>query len=57
MDIKKYEFDVKETVFLGIIVLSKGLRIDPKKIEAIVKWAVPINLTETQAFIGFVNFY
>jgi hypothetical protein len=37
VDIKKYKFDVKETVFLGIIVLSKGLYIDPKKIEAIVK--------------------
>jgi len=57
VDIKKYEFDVKETVFLGIIVSGKGLRIDPKKIEAIVKWAVPINLTKTQAFIGFANFY
>jgi len=47
VDIKKYEFDVKETVFLGIIVLGEGLRIDPKKIEVIVKWAVPINLTKT----------
>jgi len=37
VDIKKYEFDVKETVFLGIIVLGKGLRINPKKIEAIIK--------------------
>jgi len=37
MNIKKYEFDIKETVFLGIIVLGKGLRIDPKKIKYIVK--------------------
>jgi len=37
VDIKKYEFDVKETVFLGVIVSGEGLRMDPKKIEAIVK--------------------
>ena len=53
----KYKFDVKETVFLGIIILGEGLRIDPKKIEAIVKQAIPTNLTKTQTFIGFANFY
>lgn len=46
VDINKCEFDVQETVFLGVIVSGKGLRMDPKKMEAIAKWATPTNLTE-----------
>lgn len=57
VDIKKCVFDVEETVFLGVIVSGKGLRMDPQKIEAIVNWAKPTNLTETQAYVGFANFY
>lgn len=57
VDIKKCEFDVEETVFLGVIVSGKGLRMDPQKLEAIVNWAKPTNLTETQAYVGFANFY
>jgi hypothetical protein len=57
IDIKKCEFDVKETMFLGVIVSGQGLRMDPKKVEAVVNWPVPTNLTETQAFVGFANFY
>ena len=57
VDIKKCEFDVRETVFLGVIVSGDGLRMDSKKVETIVNWAKPTNLTETQAFIDFANFY
>ena len=57
VDIKKCEFDVEETVFLGVIVSGKGLRMDPKKVEAIVKWPPPSNLKEVQGFVGFANFY
>ena len=32
---EKYHFYVKEVVFLGYIVTTMGLAIDPKKVEAI----------------------
>jgi len=57
VDIRKCEFDVEETVFLGVIVSGQGLRMDPTKVEAIVNWATPTNLKEVQGFVGFVNFY
>ena len=57
IDIKKCEFDIEEIVFLGVIVSGDNLQIDPKKVEAIIKWPPPINLKEVQGFIGFTNFY
>ena len=57
VDVKKCEFDVTETVFLGVIVSGQGLRIDPQKVKAVVDWKAPTNLKESQAFVGFVNFY
>jgi hypothetical protein len=57
VDIRKCEFDVEETVFLGVIVSGQGLRMDPTKVEAIANWSTPTNLKEVQSFVGFVNFY
>jgi len=30
---------------------------DPDKVETVRNWKTPVNLTDVQAFIGFVNFY
>jgi hypothetical protein len=57
VDIEKSEFFVQETHFLGLIVSTEGLKMDPKKIETVVKWPAPTNLREVQSFIGFCNFY
>ena len=56
-DVKKCEFNVKETRFLGMIVGVKGIRMDPAKIAAITQWGTPACLTDVQAFLGFCNFY
>ena len=40
-DVKKCEFNVKETRFLGMIVGVKGIRMDPAKIAAITQWGTP----------------
>jgi hypothetical protein len=55
--IQKCEFFKSETTFLGVIVGRDGIRMDPKKIEAIQKWETPSCLTDIQAFVGFANFY
>ena len=56
-DILKCEFHVQETKFLGLMVSIDGLRINPVKIQAVLDWPIPRNLKETQAFMGFCNFY
>lgn len=57
VDILKCEFHVQETKFLGLLVSIDGLRIDPTKIQAVIDWKTPTNLKESQAFVGFCNFY
>ena len=37
VDIDKCEFYVQETAFLGVIVSTKGIRIDPKKVQLVLK--------------------
>jgi hypothetical protein len=56
-NIKKCEFFVSEVKFLGLIVGSEGIRMDPDKVKAITEWRSPTCLTDVQAFIGFANFY
>ena len=57
LDIKKCEFEVKEVTYLGMIISTEGVRMDPKKVEAIAVWEPPVNVKDVQAFLGFANFY
>ena len=57
VDIEKYKFHVQETTFLGIIVSTEGLKMDPRKVKTIIDWATPATLKQVQSFIGFCNFY
>ena len=56
-DVRKSEFDVTKTKFLGLIVSKDGISMDPEKIKVIQEWETPRNLTEVQSFVGFCNFY
>jgi hypothetical protein len=57
VDIRKCEFHVTKTKFLGLIVSTNGLEMDPEKIEAVKNWEAPRSVTEAQSFVGFCNFY
>jgi hypothetical protein len=41
VDIKKCEFGVKRTKYLGFIVSTEGIEVDPEKVEAIRNWKPP----------------
>lgn len=56
-DIDKCEFHTQEVKFLGLIVGVNGVRMDPEKIAAILKWEEPETVTQVQVFIGLCNFY
>ena len=50
----KYEFGKTSLVYLGHIVGNGQLKIDPSKVEVIVKWPKPTNVTEVRSFLGAV---
>jgi hypothetical protein len=53
---KKCLFGLEEGKLLGHIISKEGIKIDPSKIEAILKLEHPRNLKELQSFIGKINF-
>jgi hypothetical protein len=57
LKLKKCEFFKKEVAFLGHIVTTEGIRMDPEKIKAILEWPTPKTVTEVQAFHGLANYY
>ncbi len=57
MNIQKCKFNVKETVFLEVIVSELDLHMNLSKVTVIVSWITSINLKKIQSFVKFVNFY
>ncbi|KAI0992805.1 hypothetical protein K3495_g15379 [Podosphaera aphanis] len=57
IDIKKCEFHVQSIKFLGLIITTDGIKMDPTKLQIIKDWPRPKNVKEIQRFIGFANFY
>ena len=55
--LSKCDFWLKEVFFLGHIVLAEGIRVDPTKIEAVVNWKPPRNVTEVRIFLGLAGYY
>jgi len=43
--------------FLGSIVSSAGIEPDGEKVKAVVNWPIPVNLTETRAFVALASYY
>jgi hypothetical protein len=39
--------------YLGHVISSEGIAVDPAKVEAIMEWPAPMNVTEVHNFIGF----
>ena len=53
----KCKFHITETKYLGLIISTKGIKIDPSKVDAIKSWDTPTCVREVRSFIGFYNFY
>jgi hypothetical protein len=55
--IKKCEFSVTRTKYLGFIITSEGIEVDPEKTAVIRSWNQPTTVRGIQSFLGFCNFY
>ena len=43
--------------FLGHIVSEEGIQVEPKKVDVIIEWKPPRNVTEVRSFLGLVGYY
>ncbi|GJV58158.1 putative reverse transcriptase domain-containing protein [Tanacetum coccineum] len=53
----KCEFWIHILQFLGHLIDSQGLHVDPAKIEAVKNWASPTIPTEIRQFLGLAGYY
>ena len=53
----KYIFYTKNVKFLGFIITSRGIIIDPTYIKAIMEQPKPKSYRDIQVFLSFTNFY
>ncbi|GJX90048.1 putative reverse transcriptase domain-containing protein [Tanacetum coccineum] len=53
----KCEFWLQEVHFLGHVVNSNGIHVDPSKIEAVNNWKAPKTPSEIQSFLGLAGYY
>ncbi|GJY69987.1 putative reverse transcriptase domain-containing protein [Tanacetum coccineum] len=51
------EFWLSKVQFLGHVIDSEGIHVDPAKIEAIKDWASPKTPTEIRQFLGLAGYY
>ncbi|GJV54749.1 putative reverse transcriptase domain-containing protein [Tanacetum coccineum] len=49
--------DIPKVQFLGQVIDSRGIHVDPAKIESIKDWASPKTSTEIHQFLGLVGYY
>ena len=57
VDITKCAFYVQEVPYLGLIITTEGVKIDPAKVSTIVEWPTFVNVKDVQILLGFANFY
>ncbi|GJY65039.1 putative reverse transcriptase domain-containing protein [Tanacetum coccineum] len=53
----KCEFWIPKVQFLGHVIDSEGIHVDPAKIEAIKDWTSPKSPTEIRQFLGLAGYY
>ena len=53
----KCEFWMEEIAFLGHIISKDGVKPDPSKIQAVMEWEAPRNVTEIRSFLGLAGYY
>ena len=53
----KCEFWLTEVRFLGHVVSTSGVSVDPEKVEAVMSWEWPKSVFEIRSFLGLVGYY
>ena len=57
INLEKYEFMSQDIVYLGLVVSKGSLKMDQKKVVAILNWPPPTRTIEVRSFHGLAQFY
>ena len=55
--LSKCQFWLDRVAFLGHVISADGVSVDPQKIEAVVNWKPPKNVSEVRSFLGLAGYY
>ncbi|KAM5158255.1 uncharacterized protein ACMZJ9_009526 [Mantella aurantiaca] len=53
----KCQFETQSIQFLGLVISTDGIAMDPQKVYTILEWPAPTYKKGIQRFVGFANFY
>ena len=55
--LSKCEFWLTEVRFLGHVVLTSGVSVDPEKVEVVMSWERSKSVFEIRSFLGLAGYY
>jgi hypothetical protein len=55
--LSKCSFYQSRIHYLGHVISGEGIAVDPTKVEAIMEWPAPTNVTEVHSFMGLAGYY
>lgn len=56
LNLKKCEFLTSELLFLAFVISAEGIKMDKKKVHAILDWPPPKSVTQVRSFHGLATF-
>ena len=54
---EKCEFWLEKVAFFRHVLTMDGVAMDPSKIEAVIEWKRPQNVTDIRSFLGLAGYY
>jgi hypothetical protein len=53
----KCAFWLKEVLFLGHVISTEGIVVDPSKVQKVIDWKSPRSVTQIHSFLGLARYY
>ena len=55
--LSKCKFWLDRVTFLGHVISTEGVSVDPQKIETVISWKLPKNVSEVRSFLDLAGYY
>jgi hypothetical protein len=57
VEFNKCAFWLEEIQFLGHVLSTKGIAVDPSKVKDILEWKLPTTIHQVRSFLGLAGYY